>query len=81
MSTTVRVSRETHQRLVTLAGATGRQIQAIVEDAVSSYEAQAFWEAFDAGYEDIGEDPVRWADVQAERTGEAAAVADSSDDA
>lgn len=76
MSTTVRVSNETHGRLVALAAQTGRRIHTIVEDAVAEYEANAFWEAFDAAYERIAEDPEQWAEVQAERTGEAPALAD-----
>ncbi len=79
MSTTVRVSNETHERLVALADATGRRIHAIVEDAVAAYETNAFWEAFSAGYERLAEDPDRWAEVQAERTGEAPALADQAD--
>lgn len=79
MSTTVRVSNETHERLVTLADATGRRIYTIVEDAVAAYEANAFWEAFNAGYERLAEDPEQWAEVQAERAGEASALADQSD--
>lgn len=80
MSTTVRVSNETHERLVALAGATGRRIHAIVEDAVAAYEADAFWEAFRTGYTRLAEDPEQWAEVQAERTGEAPALADRFDD-
>lgn len=78
MSTTVRVSDETHERLVALADETGRRIQSIVEDAVAAYEANAFWEAFHAGYERIAEDPEQWGEVQAERSGEAPALADQS---
>lgn len=80
MSTTVRVSDQTHERLVTLAGATGRRIHAIVDDAVAAYEANVFWEAFHAGYERLAEDSEQWAEVQAERTGEAPALADRVND-
>lgn len=43
MSTTVRVGNETHERLLTLADATGYRIQEVVEAAVTAYEANAFW--------------------------------------
>jgi predicted transcriptional regulator len=36
MTTTVRVSDDTHERLVTLAHTTGRRMQSIVEDAVAT---------------------------------------------
>lgn len=75
----MRVSNETHERLVALADETGRRIHTIVEDAVAAYEANAFWEAFHAGYERLAEDPDQWAEVQAERTGEAPALADQLD--
>lgn len=79
MSTTVRVNDETHERLVALADTTGRRMNTIVEEAVAAYEADAFWEAFRAGYERLAEDSEQWAAVQAERTGEAAALADRFD--
>lgn len=76
MSTTVRVSRETHERLTQLSNATGMQIQRVVEAAVVAYEAEVFWSEFDRGYAALGDDPDAWAGVQAERAGEAAALAD-----
>lgn len=82
MSTTVRVSNETHERLLTLADTTGHRLQEVVEEAVAAYETNAFWEAFDAGYERLAADPGQWAEVQAERADEAAVLADrQSDDA
>lgn len=79
MSTTVRISEETHERLVTLAGVTGRRMQAIVEEAVAAYEANAFWESFDAGYGRLADDPEQWAEVGAERAGEAPTLSDDLD--
>lgn len=78
MSTTVRVSGETHERLATLASLTGRRMQAIIEDAVAAYEANVFWEGFTAGYERLIEDSGQWSEVQAERTSEAPTLADQS---
>lgn len=75
----MRVSDETHERLVTLAGATGRHMHTIIEDAIAAYEANAFWEAFTAGYDRLADDPERWAQVQVERTGEAPTLADDLD--
>lgn len=76
MSTTVRVSDETHRRLIALADVTGRRIQAIVEEAVVAYEANAFWDEFNTGYERLADDPDHWAKVLAERTGKAPTLAD-----
>jgi predicted transcriptional regulator len=76
LSTTVRVNRETHERLVTLADATGRRIQTIVEDAVAAYEADMFWTAFDAGYQRLAAESEEWAEIEAERSGEASTLTD-----
>lgn len=79
MSTTVRISDETHERLVTLAEATGRRMHAIVGEAVAAYEANAFWDSFDAGYERLADNDEQWAEIEAERTGEAATLTDDLD--
>lgn len=79
MSTTVRVNSETHRRLATLAQASGRRIQAILEDAVAAYEANEFWEQFNAGYERLAADPDQWSEVQAERMAEEPPLADRSE--
>ncbi len=78
MSTTVRVSDETHARLVALADETGQRIHTLVENAVATYEATVFWEAFHAEYDRLAGDPDRWSEIQAERTGEASALPDQA---
>ena len=67
MTATVRVSDETHARLVALSAATGRRMQAIVDDAIAAYDANQFWQAFTDGYDEIADDPERWAEVRDER--------------
>jgi len=79
MSTTVRINDATHERLVALAGSTGRAMQTIVEEALAAYEANAFWDSFDAGYDRLANDPEQWAEIQAERTGEAPTLPDDID--
>ncbi len=79
MSATVRITDATHERLVTIAGATGRRMHAIVEEAVAAYEANAFWDSFDAGYGRLADNPEQWAEIQAERTGEAPTLPDDLD--
>lgn len=76
MTTTVRISDETHERLVGLARARGQRMQAILEEAVAAFEANAFWDSFDAGYDRVANDAEEWAGVEAERAGEAPALAD-----
>ena len=79
MSTTVRVNDETHERLAALADTTGRRMNTIVEEAVAAYEADAFWEAFHAGYDRLAENSEQWTEIETERTGEAPALADQLD--
>jgi predicted transcriptional regulator len=79
VTTTVRISDETHERLVALANTSGRRMQALLEEAVVAYEANAFWESFQAGYDRLADDADQWIEVEAERTGEASALADDLD--
>src|SRR5664280_2811918 len=76
VSTTVRVSDDTHARLTALAAATGRRMQTIVEDAVAAHEAHEFWATFAAGYDGLADDPAAWlqVQVQSERAGEETAL-------
>ena len=75
-STTLRVSEDTHRRVAELARATGRQMQSIVDEAVSRYERALFWEVFEHGYGQLADDEADWADVQDERRIEAPALRD-----
>lgn len=76
MSTTVRISDAAHARLVELAQETGQRLQTVLDEAIETYAANRFWEAFSAGYEQIAEDPEAWSEVQAERMGESPSLAD-----
>ena len=75
-TTTLRVSDQTHRRVAELARATGRQMQSIVEEAVSRYERALFWELFESSYERLAQDKAGWAEVERERRGEAPALTD-----
>ena len=79
MTTTVRVSDETHVRLAALSAATGRRMQAIIDDAIAAYDANQFWQAFTDGYDEIADDPQRRAEAQDEREREAPALTDDVD--
>ena len=76
MSTTIRVSEATRKRAADLAASSGRQIQAVVDEALVAYERALFWESFDSGYRRLAEDPEEWNAVQEERRGEEPALRD-----
>lgn len=82
MSTTVRVSAATRDRVAALARENGRQMQQILEDAVTAYERERFFNRLSAGYAALADDERARADVQSERAAETHALADGlSDDA
>jgi len=76
MSTTVRVSERTRQRVAALAAATGRRMQQVVDDAIVAYERELFWRQLVSGYEGLAENPKAWEEVHAERTAEAPSLDD-----
>jgi predicted transcriptional regulator len=76
MSTTVRVSEETRRRAAALAKATGRQLQQVIEEAVTAYERELFWQQLTEGYETLADNEKAWAEVQAERATESGSLAD-----
>lgn len=54
-------------------------MHAIVEDAVVAYQANAFWDSFDAGYNRLADNAEQWSEIKAERAGEALTLADDLD--
>lgn len=67
VSTTVRVSETTRDRLAALAKQRGKPMIDVVEEAVDALERRVFWDAVDAGYEVLRRDEDAWAQVLAER--------------
>jgi predicted transcriptional regulator len=67
MSTTIRVSEETRDRLASLASATGRPMTRVLEDAVEALERRIFFEAFNRRYQQLRDDPEAWAEIDHER--------------
>ncbi|MFQ5524353.1 MAG: ribbon-helix-helix protein, CopG family [Acidimicrobiia bacterium] len=78
MSTTIRVSEETRDRLASLANATGRPMTRILEDAVEALERRIFFETLNRRYQQLRDDPEAWAEIEQERRAEEGAVGDSS---
>lgn len=79
MSTTIRVADATKRRVRALAEVTGKQMRAVVEEAVAEYERKVFWEQTNARYAELRRDRDEWAQVEAERDGESGVLRDSSD--
>jgi predicted transcriptional regulator len=79
-STTVRVTKHTHELLRELAEATGQPLQQVLERAVENYRRQQFFAELDAAYERLQADPVAWAEELAEREELEGTLADGLDD-
>jgi len=78
MSTTIRVSEKTRDRLASLADATGRPMTRVLDDAVEALERRIFFDTFNQRYQLLRDDPEAWADIEQERRVEEGAVGDRS---
>jgi predicted transcriptional regulator len=78
MSTTIRVSDDTHERFARLADATGRPMTQLLDDAVDALERRLFFDRLSARYDELRDDAHAWADIEAERSLESGTVADRS---
>jgi predicted transcriptional regulator len=67
VSTTIRVSATTKARIDALAATSGRQIQAIVDDAIAEFERSMFFDAVDRRLLALRGEPAEWEALQAER--------------
>lgn len=79
MSTTIRVSVDTRDRIAALADKSGKPMNAVVDDALDALERRRFFDAFNQRYAELHDDPESWADVEAERTREARTLRDRSE--
>ncbi|MEX1209085.1 MAG: toxin-antitoxin system protein [Acidimicrobiia bacterium] len=78
MSTTIRISEETRDRLATLADATGRPMTRVLDEAVDALERKIFFDALNRRYEELRDDAGAWAEIEEERRAEEGSVGDSS---
>ena len=62
----VRVSSETHARLLELARDENRPMGEIVTDLVAEYRTRRFWDAVNASLDRLHADPEAWQDYQDE---------------
>lgn len=79
MSTTIRVSEETRDRLASLADATGRPMTRVLDEAVDALERKIFFDTFNRRYEELRNDSGAWAEIEQERRAEEGAVGDISE--
>ena len=65
-ATTVKLSREAHATLATLAQERGLAMSALLAELIEQARRQRFFDEADAAYERLQADPAAWADYQAE---------------
>jgi hypothetical protein len=78
VSTTLRVSKPTHDRYARLAQATGRPMSQLVDEAADVLERRVFFDQLSSGYDALRTDAAAWSEVEAERTAESGALRDRS---
>ncbi|MFN0028798.1 MAG: hypothetical protein ACKV2O_16680 [Acidimicrobiales bacterium] len=59
-TTTIRIDRETHQRLVAISRATGRQLLDVVRDAAEALERTRFATDVNTQLDRLRQDPAAW---------------------
>ncbi len=79
MSTTIRVSEETRDRLASLADATGRPMTRVLDEAVDALERKVFFDTLNRRYEELRNDSGAWSEIEQERRAEEGAVGDASE--
>jgi predicted transcriptional regulator len=78
VSTTIRVSTETRDRIASLADSSGQPMNAVVEEALDALERRRFFAAFNARYRELRQDEATWNGVEVERAVEAGPLRDGS---
>ena len=72
------MSETTRERFAKLADATGRPMTQLLDDAADALERRLFYEQLSRRYAELRNDPVAWADIEAERSTESGALRDWS---
>jgi predicted transcriptional regulator len=78
MSTTVRVSEKTRERLAALAASTGRPMTRVLDEAVDALERRVFFDRLNRRYGALRQDTEARAEIEAERRVEEGARGDAS---
>ncbi|HXH56139.1 hypothetical protein [Iamia sp.] len=76
MSTTIRVSEQTRDRVAAIAARTERPMTAVLDDALDALERRVFFADFNDGWGRLRSDASAWAEIEAERNLEARALPD-----
>ncbi len=76
MSTTIRVSEATRDRLAALAAAMQRPMTAVVDEALDELERRRFFDAFNERWSKLRKDSTAWPEIERERLAEEAALRD-----
>jgi predicted transcriptional regulator len=79
VSTTIRVSEETRDRLASLATTTGRPMTRVLDDAVEALERKVFFDRFNRRYQELREDSAAWSEIEQERGVEDGVLGDVSE--
>lgn len=66
-SVNVRITKQTHQQLATLAKESGTSMQSVLDKAVEAYRRQSFLEALNKDFEILKDNPEKWAEEREER--------------
>ena len=67
VSTTIRVSEETRDRLAALAAATDRPMTKVLDEAVEALERKVFFAEMNERFAELRADPEAWKAFEAER--------------
>ncbi len=78
MSTTIRVSERTRDRLARLSRLTGRPMTQLLDEAADALERRIFFDELDVRFGALRADRAAWAAIEAERASESAALRDHS---
>ena len=78
MTTTIRVSKKTRERLAALAESTGRPMTRVLDEAVDALERRVFFDLLNRRFAELRQDPEAGAGIEAERRVGEGALGDSS---
>jgi len=78
VSTTIRVSEETRDRLAALSESTGRPMTRVLDEAIDALERRVFFDSLNRRYRELLQDPEAKAEIEAERSVEEGARGDAS---
>ena len=80
MTTTIRISCSSHEILKEESVASGRSMQAVLEDAIEHYRRQRFVQDVNAAYAQVREDERAWGEIVEEREAWEGTAVDGLDD-